>query len=81
MVKLQIWLPIQILGSSQVTLAVKNLSANAGDLKRIVFDPWVRKIPRKSAWQPTPVFLPGETPRTEEPGGLQSIGSHGVGHD
>ena len=26
-------------------------------------------------WQLTPVFLPGELPWTEEPGGLQSIGS------
>ena len=25
-------------------------------------------------WQPTPVFLPEESPRTEEPGGLQSMG-------
>ena len=32
------------------------------------------------ARQPTPVFLPGESPWTEEPGGLQSIGSHRVGH-
>ena len=24
------------------------------------FDPWVGKIPRCRAWQPTPVFLPGE---------------------
>ena len=27
------------------------------------------------AWQPTPVFSPGESPWTEEPDGLQSIGS------
>ena len=33
------------------------------------FNPWVRKIPWRRAWQPTPVFLPGESPRTEEPGG------------
>ena len=33
------------------------------------------------AWQPTPVFLPGESPRTEEPGGLQSVGSQRVGHN
>jgi len=26
-------------------------------------------------WQPTPVFLPGESPWTKEPGGLQSTGS------
>ena len=25
------------------------------------FDPWVRKIPWKKAWQPTPVFMPGES--------------------
>ena len=33
------------------------------------------------AWQPTPVFLPGESPRTEEPAGLQSIELYRVGHD
>ena len=32
-------------------------------------------------WQPTPVFLPEESPRTEEPGGLQSMGSQRVRHD
>ena len=32
------------------------------------------KIPWRRAWQPTPVFLPGESPRTEEPGRLQSTG-------
>ena len=44
-------------------------------------DPWVEKIPWKRAWQPTPVFLPGESPWTEEPGGLQSTRSQGVEHD
>ena len=29
--------------------------------KRRGFDPWVRKIPWRRAWQPTPVFLPGES--------------------
>ena len=29
----------------------------------------------------TPVFFPGESPWTEEPGGLQSMGSQRVGHD
>ena len=27
---------------------------------RCGFDPWVWKIPWRRAWQPTPVFLPGE---------------------
>ena len=32
---------------------VENLPANAGN-------PWVRKIPWRREWQPTPVFLPGK---------------------
>ena len=39
---------------------VKNLPANAGDL-RDGFDPRVRKIPWRRAWPPTPVFMPGES--------------------
>jgi len=38
-------------------------------------------IPWRRAWQPTPVFLPGESPCAEEPGGLQSMGLQRVGHD
>ena len=30
----------------------------------------VGKIPWRRAWQPTPIFLPGESPWTEEPGRL-----------
>ena len=29
--------------------------------RRRGFDPWVGKIPWRRAWQPTPVFLPGES--------------------
>ena len=28
--------------------------------KRCEFEPWVRKIPRRRKWQPSPVFLPGK---------------------
>ena len=28
---------------------------------RLEFDPWVGKIPWRRAWQPTPLFLPGES--------------------
>ena len=41
---------------------------------RSKFDPWVGKIPRRREWLPTPVFLPGKIPWTEEPGGLQPMG-------
>ena len=44
-------------GLSRWWLVVKNPSAN---VKRCRLDPWVRKIPWRRAWQPTPVFLPGE---------------------
>ena len=43
-----------------MALGVNNLLANAGDA-RDEFDPWVRKIPWRRAWKPTPVFLPGES--------------------
>ena len=43
--------------------------------KRHGFKPWVGKIPWRRKWQPTPVFLPGESPRTGEPGRLQFMGS------
>ena len=49
--------------------------------KRHWLDPWVKKIPWRRAWQPTPVILPGESPWTGEPGGLQPIGSQRVGHN
>ena len=42
-------------------LVVKNPPGNAGDIRNMGFDPWVGKIPRRRAWQPTPVFLPGES--------------------
>ena len=47
-------------GASQVALVVKNLPDNAGDMRHR-FDQWVWKISWRRAWQPTPVFLPGES--------------------
>ena len=44
-------------------------------LSLFTFMHWRRK------WQPTPVFLPGESRRRGRPGGLPSMGSHRVGHD
>ena len=46
----------------------------ATSLSLFTFMHWRRK------WQPTPVFLPGES-QGQEPGGLPSMGSHRVGHD
>ena len=44
--------------ASQVVLVVKNLLPNAED---IGLDPSIEKIPWRRAWQPIPVFLPGES--------------------
>ena len=41
----------------------KNLPANVGGPRDMGFDPWVRKIPWRKAWKPTPVVLPGESQR------------------
>ena len=45
----------------------KKISLQCG---RPEFNPWVGKIPWRRAWQTTPVFLPGESSWTEEPGRL-----------
>ena len=47
------------------------MAQTAKNLTSMQFDPWGRKIPWRKVWQITPVFLPGESPWTEEPGGLQ----------
>ena len=38
----------------------KELTCQCRRHKRRRFNPWVGKIPWRRAWQPTPVFLPGE---------------------
>ena len=39
---------------------VKNPATSTGD-ERCRFDPWVGKIPWRRAWEPTPIFLLGES--------------------
>ena len=41
--------------ASLVAQMIKNLLAKG----RTEFNPWVRKIPWRKEWLPTPVFLPG----------------------
>ena len=45
-------------GGSPAGSVVKNLPANAGDVSSI---PGSGRFPWRRAWQPTPVFLPGES--------------------
>ena len=52
-------------------LVVKNLLASAAD-KRLTHDPWVWKIPWRSAMATHSSILVWRIPQTEEPGGLHS---------
>ena len=57
--------PLQYSWASLVTQMVRNLPAMWETWVRS----WVKKIPWRRAWQPTPVFSSGESPLTGEPGG------------
>ena len=59
---------------------VKNLPANAGDVRDSGSIPGSGRFPLKEVATHSGI-LTWEIPLTEEPGGLQSIGSQRVGHD
>ena len=64
--------PLQYSWTSLVAQMVKNMPVMQETWVKSLG--WVGKIPWRRAWYPTLVFLPRESPRTEEPGGLQSLG-------
>ena len=66
-----------IIWTSLVAQLVKNPPAMQETL--VQFLDW--KIPWRRAWQPTPVFLPGEAPWTEKLCRLQPMGSQRVRHN
>ena len=56
---------------------VKNPPANAGDTRQTGSIPGYGGSGKR---QPAVIFLPRKVPRTQEPGGLQSMGSQSVRH-
>ena len=68
--------PLQYSWASLVGQMAKESACNVGDLGSI---PGLGRFPWRRAWPPTPVFLPGESPWTEEPGRL--MGLQTVRHD
>ena len=40
---------------------VKESACQCRRHRRLRFDPWAVKVPWSRKWQPTPVFLPGES--------------------
>ena len=69
--------PLQYSWASLVAQLVKNLP--------VMRETWVQSLgqedPPEEGMATHSVFLPGESPWTEELGGLQSMGSQRVGHD
>ena len=51
---------------------------SACQCRRYDFSPWVRKIPWRREWKPTPVFLPGNSYSLA---GLYSMESQRLGHN
>ena len=61
---------------------VAQLVKNPPAMRETRSSPGLGRSPWRREWQPTtPVFLPGRIPRTEEPGGLSSMGSQRVRHN
>ena len=68
--------------ASQVELLAKSLSANAGDTRDTVSTPGWEIFPTQEKGVATHCsILDWKLPCTEEPGGLQSMGSQRVGHE
>ena len=55
-------------------LSGKESACQCRTCQRPGFSPCIGKFPWRKKWQPTPIFLPGKIPWTEEPGRLQSMG-------
>ena len=59
-----LWLlsfPRDLLEPVQMTLVIKNLPANAGDMRDVGLIPGLGRFPWRREWQPTPIFLPGKS--------------------
>ena len=69
------WKCCELKGVSQVALVVKKRPANAGDVRRRRIVPWVGKIPQEEGMATHSSILAWGIQRTEEPGGLQFVGS------
>ena len=54
---------------------------SACQFRRLRFNPWVRKVPWRRKWQPTPVFLPGKCHRERSLEGYSSCSHKRVRHE
>ena len=71
-----------LIWASQVALVVKSPPVSAGNIRDVGQSLGQGDSPEEGMATPNPVFiLASRIPRTVEPGGLQSTGSHRVGHN
>ena len=75
------WVLFKNSWASQITQAVKNEPANAGDAGEVGSILGSGKIPLEEKMVTHSNILAWEIPWTEEPAGPQSMGSQRVGHD
>ena len=75
---MMIWSLSRLHWASQVLLVVKNPPANAGDIRDTVLIPGLGRSKEMATYSS---ILAREIPWTEEPGGLQFMGSQRVRHD
>ena len=62
MIKVIIYgLPQWLSGKESTTEIHFRFNLKCRSCRRYGFDPWIRKIPWRRAWQPIPAFLPGES--------------------
>ena len=72
--------PLQYSGFSQVAQVAKNPPDNAGDVRDMGSSPgWEDSLEKEMTTHSS--ITAWRLPWREEPGGLQSMGSHRVGHD
>ena len=79
-VYLSLWINKYVWNISYRASLVAQMVNNLPAMQEIRFDLWVRKIPWRREWQPTPVFLPGEFHGQRSLEGYSQWG-HRVGHD
>ena len=80
----QLWLNLHfiiLIKGLPLQLSGKQSTCQCRSRRRHGFNTWVGKIHWRRKWQPTPVFLAWRILQTEEPVGLQIMGSQRVRHD
>ena len=68
-------------GASYVVLVVKNLPANAGDVRDVGSIPGLGRSPGREKWHPTAVFLPGKSQRRRSLADYSPWDCKIIGHD